>query len=270
MQVENLPHHFSFVFFLILPPSVSSPDITHFYQSAAAVGTTAATAAESQSWSPQQPPVCHLSPPFSPPPLLPPTGCHQGFLAAVLAFPLGPVLIWVISTSVGASGGRLERMRSMVFWWAALSCSSVRIMCFILLSRDRKFSTLASSVWIFCLAAWEETREGEGQRCDLRLGRGLAWIWLPGPFFSTAGATTTIKNTATHWPGKDVWVILIASDWLPSSTLKAQRVTFSRIEVEEMMPHLMIALYQLWCQCRATKPWAGPHHWLLWIHGGKI
>lgn len=43
-------------------------------------------------------------------------GCHQGFLAAVLAFPLGPVLIWVISTSVRASGGRHERMRSMVFW----------------------------------------------------------------------------------------------------------------------------------------------------------
>lgn len=43
-------------------------------------------------------------------------GCHQGFLAAVLAFPLGPVLIWVISTSVKASGGRHERMRSMVLW----------------------------------------------------------------------------------------------------------------------------------------------------------
>lgn len=45
-----------------------------------------------------------------------PPGYHQGFLAAVLAFPLGPVLIWVISTSVRASGGRHERMRSMVLW----------------------------------------------------------------------------------------------------------------------------------------------------------
>lgn len=87
--------------------------------------------------------------------------CPQGFLAAVLAFPLGPVLIWVISTSVGASGGRHERSRSMVFWCDALSCSSVRIMCFILLSRDRKFSTLASSVWIFCLAACGRRRQKE-------------------------------------------------------------------------------------------------------------
>lgn len=46
----------------------------------------------------------------------PASGCHQGFLATVLAFPLGPVLIWVISTSVRVSGGRHERMRSMVFW----------------------------------------------------------------------------------------------------------------------------------------------------------
>lgn len=45
-----------------------------------------------------------------------PPGSHQGFLAAGLAFPLGPVLIWVISTSARASGGRHERMRSMVFW----------------------------------------------------------------------------------------------------------------------------------------------------------
>lgn len=90
----------------------------------------------------------------SQPPPPTPLGYHQGFLAAVLAFPLGPVLIWVISTSVKASGGRHERMRSMVRWYAALSCSRERIMCFILLSRERKLSTLVSSVWIFCRAAW--------------------------------------------------------------------------------------------------------------------
>lgn len=89
-------------------------------------------------------------PPF--PSTLP--GSRQGFLAAVLAFPLGPVLIWVISTSVRASGGRPKRMRSMVLWYAALSCSRERSMCFSLLSRERKVSTLVSSDWIFCRAAW--------------------------------------------------------------------------------------------------------------------